>query len=350
MSYLRQTNAAIFAAIAVSAYICSRPASPARAAVPDGPPVSVLLDSIELPAHFRDYADQVTSPFEITLESYNKLAEAIAGNQDPPRPSSRYSIDGFAAQVQTAATATAAINPDPSLDAAQFAVSLDELASCLTQDESLQKLRAYVAAMDSAVAAAQTNLDYLNKLQQAISQLNADAQTFAHIAAVAASIPSLAWNDYFSSTWWDLDQHLAPAIAAWNSATQKQIQAITNNRNRIETQDSNLKGNLQILQPNWCILGGNWSGQSVVDQFGIRTAAALALTRNGAQAGTFTYNNAAMPTRSINLAGRTNLTMVFPGATLQGSFNPQYTQFTGKLTFPGSPGLISTVQLSGAPK
>jgi hypothetical protein len=318
-------------------------------APPDGPPIlPVLMNAIQISSDFKHTADEIATPFDATLETYDKLAQAVTGGEKPPKPTTPYSIDGFAAQIETAAETLDVATAAPVIDASQYSVSLQQLASCVTQDGALSTLHSYADAMDQAIASAQTNLDYLNALRQTVSQLNSDAQIFAKAAAIGASTPDLDWLGYFSSAWWDLDQHLSPAIAHLNNAVTKQIQSITTNKQRIETQDANLKSNLQLLQPNWCILGGNWSGQSVMDQFGLKAQASLSLTNNGTQDGTFTYNNTPMQPRSVSLTGRVNLTVTLGGSTLQGTFDSKYQQFVGKLIFPGSPGLTSTVRLTGS--
>lgn len=205
-------------------------------------------------------------PFDVTLDTYDKLADAIVSHQNPSRPITPYSIDGFAAQVEQAAQSLSGLPLNPDVDSSQYSVSLSQLASCVTQDSALMTLHNYVDAMDRAVNEASSNLTHLAGLRQAIAQLNALAQTFSKAAAIGASAPELDWTEYFSSIWWDLDQHLSPAIAHLDNAASDKIAKITSNMSRMKLEADNLRSNLQLLKPNWCILGGRWSGQCVSDQ------------------------------------------------------------------------------------
>jgi hypothetical protein len=139
-----------------------------------------------------------------------------------------------------------------------------------------------------------------------------------------------------------------------DNAASQQIRKITDNMNRIKMQADNLRANLELLKPNWCILGGTWSGQCVNDQFSfIKAPASLVLTNNAVQGGTFTYGGQAMDTKTVAISNKTTLTLTFgipsiAARTLQGNFDSQYRSFQGKMTIPGSPGLTSSCQMSGS--
>jgi hypothetical protein len=319
-----------------------------------GDVLGALEQGVLVSSDFKKTADGIADPFVTTLETYDKLAGAITGNQKPEKPTTPYSIDSFAARVDQAADILVGLPLNPDVDASKYSVSLSQLASCVTQDSSLDTLHSYASAMDTAIGEAQSNVDYLNKFRQAVAQLNSAAQTFSKAAAIAASTPDLDWTEYFSSAWWDLDQHLAPAIAHLDNAAAKQISQITNNINRLKLQADNLRSNLQLLKPNWCILGGSWSGQCIVDQFQfIKMASTLTLTNNGSQGGNFTMDGKPMGVQSVSISGKVNLTVTFglpgvPARTEQGSFDSTYQHFTGKTLIPGSPGLTSTCRLAGS--
>ena len=174
------------------------PTELASSALPD------LEEGISLSAEFQSIADEITGPLEQTLDTYNKLAGAITNRQDPPKPETPYSVDGFATQVQGAADKLAALPLNPDVDPTKYSVSLSQLASCVTQDSALSTLHLYANDMDEAVAKAKSNIDYLSKFRQDVAQLSSLTQAFSKAAAIGTSIPDLEWSGYFSSLWWDL--------------------------------------------------------------------------------------------------------------------------------------------------
>lgn len=311
-----------------------------------------LEQGILLNANFKAVANEISDPFDIILETYTKLADAIANNRNPEKPSTPYSIDGLAAQIDQASNTLASLPLNPVVDVTPYTVSLTELASCVTQDSAINKLHQYADAMDRAVAEAQANLDYLAKLRKAIIELNSTAQAFSKAAAIGASTPELDWTEYFSSAWWDLDQHLSPAIAHLDNTARSEIAQITTNMDRMQLQSENLKSNLQLLKPNWCILGGTWTGRCVIDQFGFKMPASLSLTNSGTQGGALTLDGTIMSTQSVAISSKVNLTVTMgqagvPPRIFQGAFDNTYQKFIGKLAIPDEPGLASSCILSG---
>ncbi len=220
--------------------------------------LAALERGMLIAADFKKTADEVKEPFDTTLETYDKLAETIIGEQKPDKPATPYSIDGFAAQVEQAAQTLAQLPLNPDVDPTQYSVSLAQLGSCVTQDSALTTLHAYADAMDRSVAEAAASLDYLTKLREGIAQLNSLAQAYTKAALIGVETPDWTW--YFSSTFWDLDGHLAPSIAHLDNAARERLAKITTNMNRTKLQADNLRANLQLLKPNWCILGGPGPG------------------------------------------------------------------------------------------
>lgn len=315
--------------------------------------VPEIEDGVLVSADFKKVLDEIKDPFETTLDDYNKLATALATNERPEKPTIPYSIDGLAAKFYEAADTIAAMRLAPEINPNDYSVSLTQLGSCVSQDSALKTLNDYVGEMDKAVSEAQSSIDYLDSIRQAIAQLSKGVTSFTDIAGRLANDPATDWDDYFSSLWWDLDQHLARGIAEFNTAVSGQISQIAKNKNNLKLQADNLRSNLTLLKPNWCIIGGSWTGRCTNDHYNFMGGpASLSLTNNGSQGGVYTFAGQAMPTQSISITGNVNLKLTFgapgvPPRILQGTFDAGYHQFTGRIIF-SSPGLNMTCSLTGA--
>src|SRR5258708_8894614 len=113
--------------------------------------------------------------------------------------------------------------------------------------------------MDRAAAEGESTIRALNARLDAVKRFEDGAHKFAEIALRAADTPSFDWDAYFASTWWDLDQHLNPALANLRNVLNRQIKSVSKNVTALQGQSGRLRDNVRLLKPGECSLSGTWS-------------------------------------------------------------------------------------------
>jgi hypothetical protein len=305
-----------------------------------------LQNGVDIAIDIKAKLDEILGPtqtaFDTTMDLYSKLADAVVGNQHPPKPEHPYSIDGFAFAVDAAATRLAAANFNPQvLNPSQYSVSFDQLSGCRTQRSALDRLNGYGAAMDRAAADGQGTLQALNARLNVVTKFEALAREFSEVALRASAGSALEWNVYFASAWWDLDQHLVPAFANLRSVLKQQIATVTKNVAALQTQSGNLKANLKLITPGSCLLGGSWSGTCTTQGTGKQATTTLTLATSGT--GTALINN--VQTFNVSRARISNYShldaymearngQLIYAYNISGNFDPSYSSATLTLTSP----------------
>jgi hypothetical protein len=311
-------------------------ASFARAQETIGDVEAALSKGIELSQTFKDAADQFTGPLEQVTDSYTKLADAVVGGHNPPKPATPYSIDDLSNKAEAAASILNAANLLPAITPGDYTVSIDDLRGCSTQDAALAKLNEYAAAMDKEVTEGQNTISYLTAYGNAANSIYAYIQELEHDSGVLAATPN-EFDGYFIGKWSDLSS-LSTAIAHMQDAARDQLKRVQSNVSALQTQVGNLHSNLNLIRPGSCLLIGQWSGTCTMVNLGLTSSGTLMLSNSSGQQGSFTLASTLITANSPSISTKTHLNMTLgqSKSPFQGDFNAQYSQFTGTLAGPGT--------------
>jgi hypothetical protein len=297
---------------------------------------SSLSKGIELSQQFKDTADQFTGPFETYTDTYAKLADAIVGGRNPPKPAVPYNIDDLTNKIEAAASTLSSANLLPTITPGDYTVSINDLRGCSTQQDALGKLNSFAAAMDKEVADGQGTVGYLTAYGKATNSVYAYVQDLQHDSGVLAATPN-EFDGYFIGKWSELSS-LETAIAHLQNAARDQLNRVQANVSALQTQSGNLHSNLTLIRPGSCNLAGQWNGTCTMTNLGLKSNAELSLSDASGQQGTFTLAGVQISLNNPSISSKTHLNAALgpKNNPLQGDFNTQYSQFNGTQTGPGN--------------
>jgi hypothetical protein len=191
------------------------------------------------------------------LEYIRSIAQEFAEHGTVQNPHDvRYQpiIDAF---EESAKEVTSAPLPT-AFDAARYAVSADELASCATRDAALAKIQRY---LDELQAAQSRGVEARALLDAKIAGADAAARCVDETLELYAKLSVLPdFGTTFAWNWLDLDQVVRPAIMRWRSALGKQREAVERELGKLALYIPNLTANLAALRQLRCSIDGTWRG------------------------------------------------------------------------------------------
>ena len=312
--------------------------------------VNALSDGVVISAQLKQEMSVLTDSIESLSDSYTKLADALAGGKHPNKPPAPFSIDGFASKIDTLASQIEAVQPPAIKDTSSYSVSGDSLADCSTQDGALQKLHAYADGLDEVIAMGKADLGYAQQYGTAVNIVYSNVVSLQHDFGIMASTPN-EMDGFFVGQWSELDGVLK-AISRLQNANTNYIGRMSANLSDMQTRSNNLRSNLTLFPPQSCLLVGSWSGTCVMAVSGITSSATVFLNRVGYQQdGTFSFLGTGFPGSNPHINSKTSL--VFPfgknnGAVLSGSFDPQYSHFSGSVVISSPIHASYSCKLAGA--
>jgi hypothetical protein len=199
----------------------------------------------------------------------------IGGHPDVASYGSDWSAlaNSFRKAANTIRNAPSVTDFDPS----PYTLSIDELGNCYNKEQNFDKLRSYREALEDASKRGSEEIERFENQKLLIAKTREALKYLIDVNAKLISVP--IYGEIFQWNWFDLEVGVRPALGDFSTAVNEQEKKLKIEISKINTQVSNLRSNIALLEESLCLIAGTYRGS--FDDDGDIVKVTLVINRNG---------------------------------------------------------------------